>query len=152
MKKGERNCDYKKSIIQEVMTMYKILCVLALFMFESTWSYSNEKGPGQVPWPKGEVTIQIAKGEKQFIELSEDVGFVVEWLEADEEAQDADEFGIIQITDVWPSTPVLAPTVLIQLADVRPSGPMGVEEEGPNFMIQLADILPSNSMFGPGQK
>ena len=137
--------------------MYKILCVLALFMFESTWSYSNEKGPGQVPVPEGEVivqvtkgpgqmpwskdevtiqvvkgpgqsevAIQLAKGEKQFIELSEDVGFVVEWLEADEEAQDADEFEVIQITDVWPSTPVLAPTVLIQLADVRPSGPMGV--------------------------
>ena len=75
------------------------------------------KGPGQMPWSKDEVTIQVvkgpgqsevaiqlAKGEKQFIELSEDVGFVVEWLEADEEAQDADEFGIIQITDVWPST------------------------------------------------
>ena len=32
--------------------MYKILCVLALFMFESTWSYSNEKGPGHLPVQK----------------------------------------------------------------------------------------------------
>ena len=99
--------------------MYKILCVLALFMFESAWSYSNEKGPEQ-----SEVFIQLVKGEKQFIELSEDTGFVVEWLETDEEVQDADESEIIQIRDIRPSGLFAAPTVLIQLADVRPSTPV----------------------------
>ena len=38
----------------------------------------------------------------------------------------------------------------VQVVDGRPSGPMGVEEEGPTFMIQIVDGRPSTPvLYGP---
>ena len=142
--------------------MYKVLVILSLFIFHPAWSYINEKGPGQLPWPKvadihpsgpmvAAPTVLI-----QFVERGDHLMLANDEFLLDESDINLDEF--IRLLRELNSNPEKKPSdgelgsIENKNSDVRPSGPMAIkaadgivafaptvlietEEEGPTFLI-----------------
>ena len=113
--------------------MYKILFMISLFIFHPAWSYISEKGPGQ-----GDVFV----GSVSELDWPGDIGPRPKVVTGGEQSE-------------WIIKPVdeEGPTFMIQVVDIRPSGPMAVS---PTVLIKFVKQGPGQLPWpkvvtGPGQ-